>query len=320
MGVDVWQGGPSVLYLAQLSQGSSRDSMAASLRSMEALARELAGRAEGPVDWAALDWAQASALRTAARQRWAPSTANRHLAAVRGVVRTAGLMGLVDPARVERCRHGLRNVPASHHGADPTARLVTSGELLAMFTALAAEPSPRARRDAAMLAVLAMGGLRRSEVVGVDLADVDVAAGTLLVRHGKGGFVRKVWLHGGALAAVVDWLAVRGGDDGPLLCHVRRGGSLVAGEQGRLSDHTVWKRLRAVAAQAGVAELAPHDLRRKMVSDLLDAGVDLSAAKVLAGHADVSTTARYDRRGEHAAHRASLHLHVPYIPPPPNRP
>ena len=79
-----------------------------------------------------------------------------------------------------------------------------------------------------------------------------------------------------------------------------------------MSDEAVAVILSRCAARAGVGKLSPHDLRRSFVSDLLDAGVDIATVAAMAGHSRVTTTQRYDRRGEEAKRKAAGTLHVPY--------
>lgn len=113
-------------------------------------------------------------------------------------------------------------------------------------------------------------------------------------------------------AALADWLAVRGRAPGPLFRRILKGGRVTVGG---ITTQAVYDVLMRRAAEAGVDDLSPHDLRRTWVGDLLDAGADLATAQQMAGHADVSTTARYDRRGARARRKAADLLHVPYAPP-----
>jgi site-specific recombinase XerD len=81
----------------------------------------------------------------------------------------------------------------------------------------------------------------------------------------------------------------------------------------RLAPQAVAIILQRRAEAAGVQPCTPHDLRRTYISDLLDAGADISTVRLLADHESVDTTARYDRRGEVAKRRAVELVHVPYI-------
>lgn len=81
----------------------------------------------------------------------------------------------------------------------------------------------------------------------------------------------------------------------------------------RLTDKAVTWILSVRAAQASVATFSPHDLRRTFISTLLAAGADLATVAELAGHANIATTARYDRRGEAAKRKAAALLRIPFI-------
>ena len=281
---------PVAVYLASLRPGSRR-STAGALR----IVAGVLGIELELVPWHQLRYAHTQAVRAAVSERYAPATANKLLAALRGVLRTARRLGLMS---AEDCTGAVdvRNVKGSRA---PRGRAVERDELRRLRAACRRSTALGAR-DAALLAVMYGGGLRRSEVVGLDV--VDVVNGTDLRVRGKGGKARTVYLgpeHARELAA---WQKRRGEAPGPLLCAVTRWGTVAVR---RLTDQAVLVALRRLAARAGVASFSPHDMRRTYVSGLLEAGADITTVAHLAGHSQVSTTARYDRRGERAARAAS---------------
>ena len=178
------------------------------------------------------------------------------------------------------------------------------------MSACGRDSSPAGIRDGALIAVLYGAGLRRSEIVRFDLNNYNLETGELVIRGAKGRKDRLGYATNGSADALRDWLLVRGDDPGPLFVNINKGGKITIH---RMTDQAVLHILRKRGAQAGVASFSPQDLRRSFISDLLDAGADISTAQRLAGHANVTTTARYDRRGEAAKKKAAELLHVPYL-------
>lgn len=283
---------PAAVYLASLRAGSRRSTHQALAVVAAVLKLELE-----LVPWQAFRYQHTQAVRAALADRYAPSTANKILAALRGVLRSARRLGLMS-AEHEAAAADLESM----RGANAQrGRALVEDELLQLRSTCDPSSSLGAR-DVAMLAVLYGGGLRRSEAVGLDLEDLpDAGAGELLV-HGKGHKVRTVFLGSQHAADVVAWLERRGRARGPLLCPVLKGGRIVLR---RLNDQTVLVALRRLAKRAGVADFSPHDLRRTYISALLDRGADISTVARLAGHSQVTTTARYDRRGDRAMRSAA---------------
>jgi integrase len=148
-------------------------------------------------------------------------------------------------------------------------------------------------------------------VVALDLWDWYAAGRILKVRRGKGRKDRLTHLPDGGVAPLLAWLELRGMAPGPLFVPVRKNGVLVI--RG-MTDQAILYILRKRAEQGNVAPFTPHDMRRTFISDLLDAGADISTVQHLAGHSNVQTTARYDRRGEATRRKAADLLHIPYTP------
>ncbi|HDC4761411.1 tyrosine-type recombinase/integrase, partial [Escherichia coli] len=150
-------------------------------------------------------------------------------------------------------------------------------------------------RDAAMLAVILGCGLRRSEVVSLDLRDVVTQDRALRVL-GKGNKERLAYVPAGAWQRLQIWIdEIRGETPGPLFTRIRRFGDVTLN---RLTDQAVYHILQVRQGQAGITKCSPHDLRRTFATAMLDNGEDLITVKDAMGHASVTTTQQYDRRGE----------------------
>jgi len=299
------QTNPALAYLASLAATGRRTMK---LR-LEQIAYMLTGQRNlRAVPWEQLHFVHVDALRSRlAESELSPASVNATLYALRGVAKAAWNMEMMSAEDYAR----IRNVPPLRGSRLPAGRSLASGELKVLLDACCADDSLAGVRDAALIAVLYCGGLRRAEIAGLDVADIEIASGALKVR-GKGNKERLVYIVGGAAEALLDWLTWRGEsivETPALFCPILKNGSLQAR---RMTDQAIYNALQKRALQAGVLHFSPHDLRRTFVGDLLDRGVDIVTVQHLAGHANVSTTARYDRRGEAVKSKAAHTLHVPY--------
>jgi len=149
----------------------------------------------------------------------------------------------------------------------PRGRAVPTGELTALVRACAGDASPASMRDAAMLAALYTGGLRRSELAALALDDYTPAPPTLRVLHGKNDKQRAVPIPASAGTALDRWLEVRGREPGALFVPIDQAGRIAGDGKGMqgMSAHAIYKMLNKRAKQAGVPPLTPHDMRRTFV-------------------------------------------------------
>lgn len=292
---------PAAVYLARLAPTGQR--------SQRQALNTIAGIVKPGSDWRSFPWAalryqHTAAIRAELVNRYAAATVNKFLCALRGTLRESWRLGLVTAEDYHRAAD-LESVTGE---TLPAGRELQPGELAALLGNCENDNSPAGSRDAAIIALMYSAGLRRDEVTRLDLEDYDQAAARLVVR-GKRNKERTAYLSGGAAAALADWLSVRGEDPGALFYPVRKGGKLQAR---RMANQAIYKMLGRRAALAGISSFTPHDLRRTFVSDLLEAGADISTVAKMAGHANVQTTARYDRRPEQAKQKAAGLLYVPY--------
>ncbi len=217
--------------------------------------------------------------RTAAGKPYASSSVSRMVVAVRGLHRFLAREGLVE-ADV-----------SVDVGAPAPFRSLPKALNLQQVERLLDAPvgdEPRALRDRAILEMLYGGGLRISELVGLDIDDLDRSDQLVRVR-GKGDKERVV-PYGGAAAEALDVWLVRGrprlGAQGPAVFVNTRGG--------RLSRQGVYLVVKEHADAAGLGDtVSPHTLRHSFATHLLDGGADVRTVQELLGHASVTTTQVY---------------------------
>jgi len=198
------------------------------------------------------------------RERLAPATISRRLAAVRSFLRfTFGPTNVPEAALASRRARRLPDAPKESEVE----------ELLE----LADGESPLALRNRALLELLYSAGLRSAEAVGLDLADVDFEREALHV-HGKGGKDRVVPLGEEAAHHVALYLR----DARPKLARGAVDALFLSARGRRLDTSTVRRLLRH-----------PHRLRHAFATHLLEGGADLRTIQELLGHSSLSTTQIY---------------------------
>ncbi len=186
---------------------------------------------------------------------------------------------------------------------DPTATLdsprirkrlpkaISAEELEVLLAEPAEEQTPKALRDRALLEVLYGTGLRVTELVSLDVDDVNLASGTLRVVRPKGKAERIVPIHDRALEPLRDYLdrgriqLLRGPEEQALFLNHRGH---------RLTRQGLWLIVKHYVREVGISEdITPHTLRHTFAAHLVEKKADLEYVQELLGHANISTTQVY---------------------------
>lgn len=153
-------------------------------------------------------------------------------------------------------------------------------------------PDPAGLRSAALVELLYATGARVSEIVNLNVSDIEQISETLSVRIvGKGKKERVVPIGKFARAALDNYLVrVR-----PILVKDKSNGALFLNASGgRLSRQSAWTLISSAAKEIGIAgEVSPHSLRHSFATHLLDGGADIRVVQELLGHSSVTTTQIY---------------------------
>lgn len=170
--------------------------------------------------------------------------------------------------------------------------VLTAQDAESLFVAIPRE-SPSAKRNRALLALMYGAGLRLRESTAVQIQDIDLEGGRVLVRRGKGARLRTAALPGEASRQMMPWLRARHkflGDETRTLCPVLWGPT-----KGReLNSRYVRSMLRRYGDRAGIIKrLHPHSLRHSHACRLADKGVPLHIIQRQLGHSNIATTSLY---------------------------
>jgi integrase/recombinase XerC len=232
------------------------------------------------------------------RQGHARTSVARKLSALRAFGRYLRREGLIeiDPASLAATPKRERKVPA-HLSIDEMTRLLEMPDA----------SDPLGCRDRAILEVFYASGLRLSELVGLDLDDVNLRARMVRVM-GKGAKERLIPFNSATEKSLRDWLKARaalGSNPEPGQSPTPKAQSLRARAQSReplflnfrgarLTGRSVQRLVaRYVAACSTRFGISPHALRHSFATHLLERGADLRAIHELLGHVQLSTTQRY---------------------------
>jgi site-specific recombinase XerD len=217
----------------------------------------------------------------------AANTINQQLAAVRRLAHEAADSGLLSPelaAGISR----VRGVKQLGFRSGNWLSAEQSSEVLKH----AVGDNMRAKRDYAMLAMLFGCGFRRSELVGLELDEIQKRQGHWAVVDlvGKGGHIRTVPIPNWVKAALDQWTEAAGVREGKIFRAVARMGKVWGSG---ISQNVVWYVVKTCCERAGLEHIAPHDLRRTCAKLCHSSGGELEQIQFLLGHASVQTTERY---------------------------
>ena len=186
----------------------------------------------------------------------------------------------------------VRSNPAKHTAAVRTERKlpqILSGKEVDLFLEQPQCVDPKGYRDHAMLELLYATGIRVSELIGLNVEDVNLPAG--LIRCVSRGKERIIPLYAAAVKALTDYVR----DIRPQLVLTPREPALFVNMSGeRMSRQGFWKIIKYYQEKAQIKkDITPHTLRHSFAAHLLENGADLRSIQEMLGHADISSTQIY---------------------------
>jgi integrase/recombinase XerD len=285
------------LDFLQVEKGYSSNTLAAYRNDLEQFVEylaERAGQAGGDWDHVTKQTIVSYILELKERE-YASSTVARKVAAIKSFFHFLTSEDIVedDPTALLDSPKVKKRLPNT----------LTYEEVLRLLAVPEREDSAKAVRDKALLELLYATGMRVTEIVSLDLEDINLASATVRVTRGKGGKERIIPIHNRAVQTLSEYLT-----KGRLQLLKDAGErALFLNHRGqRLTRQGLWLIIKYYVREAGITtDVTPHTLRHSFATHLLNGKADLRHVQELLGHANISTTQIY-------THISSERLRVAY--------
>jgi len=274
------------LRYLNVEKGHSENTLVAYRNDLGQFIEALEARVPPPADWGEVNKDIIVGYLAQLRERgYASSTIARKVAALKSFCHFLLTEGAVpeDPTTTLDSPKVKKRLP----------RTLTNEDVERLLAAPTREVGPKAQRDLALLELLYATGMRVTELVTLQVGDVNLVAGIVRVRHGKGDKERIIPIHERAIAALRDYiergrpsLVKMGEDKGALFLNHR-------GQQ--LTRQGTWLIIKEYAQMAGIqAVVTPHMLRHSFATHMLESQkATLADVQHFLGHANISTTQIY---------------------------
>ncbi|EAA7639161.1 site-specific integrase [Salmonella enterica] len=287
-------------YISGLAPSGGRGITSLLNRSASILKR---GADAASYPWEQLSFAAVAKVRAALLDDgYAVSSVNMALSALRGIAQTAFNLNCLEADTLAR----IRAVKRVNGDNQRKGRALSREEVRALVEAAKRHPQRiRCCRDAAIVMTLCGAGLRAGELVSLERRDYN--NGILTVRQGKGRKYREIHVAAAVDKAIRAWIKASGAKEAKdaLFNRIQRNGRVASQPMTTTGLTGILEQLQH---DAGIARFTPHDMRRTFITRLLEQDVDINTVRQLAGHSDISTTTRYDCRGDKVKVSASRRI------------
>jgi integrase/recombinase XerD len=272
------------LVFLSVEKGSSANTVAAYRNDLQQLADFIESR-PGADGWQSIDRAAIQEFILDLKERgYTETSVARKVAAVRSCFSFLVAESAVQTNPTE----GL----SSPRVGKTLPKAISPNEIDELLEQPSRRSTPEAKRDGAMLELLYATGMRVTELVSLNVADMNADPTNAFVRcMGKGAKERTIPIHEQAAEAVLDYL-----DDGrPLMVRNQNETALFVNRRGeRLTRQGFWLILKGYAKSANLgAGVTPHTLRHSFATHMLRGGMPLRNVQEMLGHANISTTQVY---------------------------